>query len=149
MDIHLIPRNRFMLFGSVVTLVLSACDYGPYEPVGKRDYGGLAGSGGPAVTTSIEGTWRRTLVFFDDIGFLHSTETTWTFEAGGTASRTSVTTNVAAGVSDTSLTLARWRIEGTNVIIDFTAPSPGSITLSVSVQGTTLFLAGQEYQRVT
>ena len=150
MDIHLIPRHRLILFlASVVTLVLSACDYGPYEPVGRRDYGLVAGSGGPAVTTTIEGTWRRTLVFFDDFGFLHSTETTWTFEAGGTASRTSVTTNVAAGISDTSLTLARWRIEGTTVIIDFTAPSPGTITLSVIVQGTTLFLAGQEYQRVT
>jgi len=149
MDTHLIPRNRLMLFGSVVTLVLSACDYGPYEPVGKRDYGVLAGTGGPAVTTSIEGTWRRTLVFFDDFGFLHSTETTWTFVAGGSATRTSVTTNVAAGISDTSVTVARWRVEGTNVIIDFTSPSPGTTTLSVSVQGTTLFLAGQEYQRVT
>ena len=150
MDTHLIPRNRLTLFlGSVATLVMFACDYGPYEPVGRREYGILQGSGGPAVSLSIEGTWRRTLVFFDDVGFVNSSETTWTFEAGGSASRTSVTANVTAGISDTSVTLARWRIEGTNVIIDFTAPSPGTITLSFRVEGTTLFLAGQEYLRVT
>ena len=149
MDTHLIPRNRLTLFlGSVATLVLLSCDYGPYEPVGRREYGPLQGGGGPVVSLTIEGTWRRTLVFFDDFGFMHSSETTWTFEVGGTATRSIVTTNVTLGAADTSLTLARWRVDGTNVIIDFTAPSPGTVTLDARVQGTTLFLAGQEYQRV-
>lgn len=149
MDTHLTVRFRaVLLILSAAALTATACDVGPVEPVGRRQTGTLQG-GGPASTTTIEGTWQRTLVFFDDFGFLHSSETTWTFDSDGLAERTVVTTNVTLGAADTSLTLARWRIEGSNVVIEFTAPSPGTITLEVRVQGTTLFLAGQEYQRVT
>ena len=150
MDTHLMLRKRTVQFiASAVAMTLAACDYGPYEPVGRRPIGELQGSGGPAASITIEGTWRRTLVFFDDFGFLHSSETTWTFAAGGTAQRTVVASNVTLGAADTLVTEARWRIDGNNLIISFTAPSPGTITLDVRIQGTTLFLAGQEYQRVT
>jgi hypothetical protein len=149
MDTQLTNRFRAVLLVlSAVALTATACDVGPVEPVGRRQAGTLQG-GGPAATTTIEGTWQRTLVFFDDFGFLHSSETTWTFETGGLAQRTIVTTNVTLGAADTSLTQARWRIDGSNVVIEFTAPTPGTITLEVRVQGTTLFLAGQEYQRVS
>ena len=148
MDNRLNPRTRVTLLLTAVMLAATACDTGPFEPVGRRPIGGLQGGGGATTTTTIEGTWRRTLVFFGDFGFLHSSETTWTFETGGLAERTVVTTNVTLGAADTSLTQARWRVDGSNVIIDFTAPSPGTISLEVRVQGTTLFLAGQEYQRV-
>jgi len=149
MDTHLTLRLRGLLFvASAVALTATACDGGPFEPVGRRPTGILQG-GGTTTTVSIEGTWQRTLVFFDDFGFMHSSETTWTFDPGGNAERTLVTTNVTLGAADTSLTEARWRIEGTNVVIEFTAPSPGTITLAFRVQGTTLFLAGQEYERVT
>ena len=140
-------RGALLLFSATV-LAAAACDSGPFEPVGRRPIGGLEGSGGPTTTITIEGTWRRTLVFFDDFGFLHSSETTWTFAPSGLAERTVVTTNVTLGAADTSLTQARWRVDGSNVVIDFTAPTPGTIALEVRVVGTTLFLAGQEYQRV-
>jgi hypothetical protein len=150
MDTHLTLRLRLILLVlSTATLTLTACEGAPVEPVGRRNPGvllGGGGGGGSAVT--IEGTWQRTLVFFDDFGFLQSSETTWTFETGGTALRTIVATNVTLGAADTLVTQARWRLEGSNVVIDFTAPSSGTITLDVRVQGTTLFLAGQEYQRV-
>ena len=149
MDARLNSHKRIALLLSAMLLTTTACDTGPFEPVGRRPIGGLQGGGGATTTTTIEGTWRRTLVFFDDFGFLHSSETTWTFNTGGLAERTVVTTNVTLAASDTSLTTARWRVDGTNVIIEFTAPSPGTIALEVRVQGTTLFLAGQEYQRVT
>jgi iron(III) transport system permease protein len=45
------------------------------------------------------------------------------------------------GAADTAVTEARWRLEGTNLIIDFTFPSPGTITLEARVQGSSLFLA--------
>jgi len=142
-------RGALLLFSATV-LVATACDSGrPFEPVGRRPIGGLEGSGGPTTTITIEGTWRRTLVFFDDFGFLHSSETTWTFAPSGLAARTVVTTSVTLGAADTSLTQARWRVDGWNVVIDFTAPTPGTIALEVRVVGTTLFLAGQEYQRVS
>jgi hypothetical protein len=150
MDTHLNMRLRVALVAlSAAALTATACDVGPVQPVGFRPIGIQGGGSGPSTTTTIEGTWRRTLVFFDDFGFMHSSETTWTFETGGLAERTIVTTNVTLGAADTTLTQARWRVDGSNVVIEFTAPSPGTITLSIRVQGTTLFLAGQEYQRVT
>ena len=148
MEPRLNAHKRVALLLSAIVLTATACDTGPFEPVGRRPIGRLEGGGGATTTTTIEGTWRRTLVFFDDFGFLHSSETTWTFETGGLAERTVVTSNVTLGAADTSLTQARWRVEGANVVIEFTAPSPGTISLEVRVQGTTLFLAGQEYQRV-
>ena len=149
MEPRLNSHKRVALLLSAMVLTAVACDTGPFEPVGRRPIGGLEGGGGATTTTTIEGTWRRTLVFFDDFGFLHSSETTWKFNTGGLAERTVVTTNVTLAASDTSLTQARWRVDGSNVIIEFTAPSPGSITLAFRVQDTTLFLAGQEYERIT
>jgi hypothetical protein len=148
MGIHLTPVPRLTLVLASVACI-AACDSLPFEPAGRRPIGSLEGGPGGPATTTIEGTWRRTLVFFDDFGFLHSSETTWSFETGGSATRTVVTTNVTLGASDTSLTTARWRVEGSSVVIDFTAPSPGTITLEVRIQDGTLFLAGQEYERVT
>jgi hypothetical protein len=150
MDSQLKTRFRVVLLSMTAAVVTAtACDVGPVQPVGFRPVGVAEGGGAPTTTTTIEGTWRRTLVFFDDFGFMHSSETTWTFDAGGTAQRTVVATNVTLGAADTIVTEARWRVDGTNVVIDFTAPSPGTITLTIRVQGTTLFLAGQEYQRVS
>jgi len=133
----------------VSALFIAGCDTGPVQPVGRRPGGLLGGGAGGTVNTSLLGTWQRTLVFFDDFGFLHSSETTWAFGAGGSATRTIVTTNHTLGAADTSVTVARWRLDGTSVVIDFTAPSPGTIVLEVRVQGTTLLLAGQEYQRIS
>lgn len=149
MDTQLTARIRLtLLLVSVAALSVTACDYGPTYPVGFRRQGGLEGGGGTA-TPAIVGSWQRTIVFFDDFGFMHSSETTWTFETGGLAERSIVTMNVTLGVSDTAVTEARWRLDGTNLIIDFTAPTPGTITLEARVQGTSLFLAGQEYLRIT
>ena len=152
MDTRMTPRLRLIaLLFSVSALTATACDYGPVYPAGfRRQTGTIGGSGGggTAASPAIIGTWQRTIVFFDDFGFMHSSETTWTFETGGLASRSVVATNVTLGASDTVVTEARWRLDGTNLIIDFTAPSPGTITLEARVQGSSLFLAGQEYLRV-
>lgn len=151
MDSHLTPRLRLIaLLFSVATLTATACDYGPVYPVGfRRQTGTLeGGGGGTAASPSIVGRWQRTIVFFDDFGFLHSSETTWSFETGGLASRSVIAANITLGAADTIFTEARWRLDGTNLIIDFTAPSPGTITLEARVQGTSLFLAGQEYLKI-
>jgi hypothetical protein len=153
MDNQLKSRMRFIVSAfSLALITVTACDTGPVEPVGRRQIRlvtGGGGGGGTAASASIVGTWQRTLVFFDDFGFMHSSETTWDFSTGGTAERSVVTTNITLGASDTVFTDARWRLEGTNLIIDFTAPSSGTITLEARVQGTSLFLAGQEYLRIS
>ena len=152
MDTQLTIRIRTMAAAFTLAVVtVTACDVGPVEPVGRRPIGLVQGGGpgGGSAHTAILGSWQRTLVFFDDFGFMHSSETTWTFDAGGLAERSVVTTNVTLGASDTSFTEARWRLDGTNLVIEFTAPTPGTITLEARVQGTSLFLAGQEYLRVS
>ena len=151
MDTQLTIRIRTIAAALTLAVVtVTACDVGPVEPVGTRPIGLVrAGGGGTSAGTALVGAWQRTLVFFDDFGYMHSSETTWTFDAGGEAERSVVTTNVTLGASDTSFTLARWRLEGTNLIIDFTAPTPGTITLEARVQGASLFLAGQEYLRIS
>ena len=152
MDNQLKSRMRFIVSAfSLAFITVTACDTGPVEPVGRRQIGLVTGGGGggTAASASIVGTWQRTLVFFDDFGFMHSSETTWQFSTGGTAERSVVTTNITLGASDTVFTDARWRLEGTNLIIDFEPPSSGTITLEARVQGTSLFLAGQEYLRIT
>jgi hypothetical protein len=152
MDTPLTPRIRLTaVLLCVASLAFAACDYGPTYPVGfRRQEGTIGGSGGGASASSaIVGSWQRIIVFFDDFGFMHSSETTWTFQTGGLAERTIVTSNVTLGAADTAVTEARWRLDGTNLIIDFTFPSPGTITLEARLQGTSLFLAGQEYLKIT
>ncbi len=141
-------RVTRQLCALVTVCCLAACEAGPVAPVGRGSTGPVAGSG-PTAATGIAGTWRRTLVFLDEFGFLHSSETTWTFTADGGAFRAIVTRNHTLGAFDTSVATARWRLDGGNLIIDFLTPSPGTIVLEVRLQGTSLFLAGQEYLRVT
>jgi hypothetical protein len=59
---------------------------------------------------------------------------------------TIVAINATLGAADTPVTQAWWRLKA-ECVIDPQRPA-GTITLDVRVQGTTLFLAGQEYQRV-
>ncbi len=136
-------RTALMLAAAIM-----ACSGGPVAPPGRGTTGPISGAG-PVSSTALAGTWRRNLVFIDDLGYLHSSETTWTFVANGTALRTIVATNHTLGAFDTSVTSARWRLDGTNLTIEFVAPSPGSIVLEARVQGDSLFLAGQEYLRIS
>jgi hypothetical protein len=110
-----------------------------------------AGFGGNSTTLSqsLVGTWRHTFEFFDDFGFANSTETTWRFAADGTAERSIVARNLTAGLADTLLTTARWTASDDTLTIEFTAPSPGTVDFSVSVQGNQLTLAGEAYTRVS
>src|SRR5688500_20132129 len=124
-------RMRFIVSAySLALITVTACDTGRVERVGRRQKGLVTGGGGggTAASASIVGTWQRTLVFFDDFGFMHSSETTWDFAAGGTAQRSEGTNNVTLGASDTTSTEARWRLEGTNLTLDFTAQATGTIT---------------------
>jgi hypothetical protein len=108
----------------------------------------FGGSPTSTTTASLAGTWRHALFFVDDFGFTNSTETTWQFSGDGTALRTIVTRNITLGTSDATITVARWRVSGTRVIIDFVSPTTGTIELAFSVQGNQLILAGQTFTRV-
>jgi hypothetical protein len=82
----------------------------------------------------------------------YTTETTWTFDAGGSARRTIVTRTVLGEVVAVSETLATWSAGAGVLLIDLGAPSfrvlrvPFSITYGV--EGTVLHLDGLRYLRV-
>lgn len=120
---------------------------GPVGPLGQ--VASIGGDSGPiAGSSSLVGTWRNTFFFVDPVGASNATQTTWQFNADGTAVRSTVTQNFTLGVSDTTFVTARWRATANVVIIDFLSPSPGTIELLYSIQGNQLILAGQTYLRV-
>ena len=140
-------RHRISAFGVALSATLAvACSDYPVSPAGTRDRPDLVG-GTNGTETSLVGEWTREIVFFDDFGFANSSKTVWLFQVGGSAMRTVVTTNFTLGVADTIVTLAAWEVQDTTVEIEFAEPSPGTITLDFSVEGDSLLLAGQAYQR--
>ena len=134
----------------LLTLALVACD--GLGPVGPRDRligaGGSSTETGGAIDDALVGNWRRTFLFVDEFGFSHSIETTWQFAGDGTAVRTVVTTNLTLQVSDVTVTVARWRIEGTSIVLDFQSPDTGQVILDFVIVGNQLTLAGEVYTRV-
>jgi hypothetical protein len=111
--------------------------------------GDVARTGTPGVNTAIVGSWRRTVVFTDDFGLVQSSETTWLFDASGTATRTVVARNLSTGAGDTIISRGKWVVDGSTLVITFTSPDPGETRLSFTLQGDTLFLATFPFTRVT
>ena len=94
------------------------------------------------------GTWRRILYFLADDGSASSSETTWRFNADGTASRLSVTRNYTAGLADAQTVDARWEPLTQTVRITYLPPSTGTFEFSYRVTRDTLYLASQAYGRI-
>jgi hypothetical protein len=130
-------------------IALAACDSGRLgAPLGSRGTsGGIDGSGG-SIAAGIVGTWRRILYFLADDGSASSSETTWRFNADGTASRLSVTRNFTAGLADAQTVDARWEALTQAVRVTYLAPSSGTFEFSYRISGDTLYLASQGYVRV-
>ena len=93
------------------------------------------------------GSWWRILVFTDDDGTAHSSETTWRFDADGDATRTVVATNLTHGFFDTVVAGARWRTEGGDVVITFVAPDSGTVRFAYRVTADTLLLDTRAFLR--
>jgi hypothetical protein len=123
----------------------TGCDSpGLFGPPGRQV---ASFGGGTSAATALTGTWRHALFFFDDFGFANSTETTWQFASDGTAVRTIITRNITLGASDVAITVARWRVSGTRIIIDFVSPTTGTVELDFSISGNQLLLSGQTFER--
>jgi hypothetical protein len=139
-------QRRIAAFGIVLAAtVAAACADYPVLPAGSRDGPDLVGTDG--TETSLVGEWTREIVFFDDFGFANSSKTVWLFQPGGSATRSVVATTFTLGVADTIITQAAWEVQGTTVEIEFGEPTPGTITLDFRLEGDSLLLAGQSYQR--
>ena len=131
----------------LLLLAIAACDSGRLgAPVGT--IGGTTGTTGAAAASGLVGTWRRILYFLDASGSASSSETTWRFNADGTAKRVSVTRNYTAGLADSQTVDARWEALTQSVRITYLPPSSGTFDFSYRISRDTLYLASQGYVRV-
>ena len=137
-------RRRWL---SLLLLVAAACDGGR---LGAPAGGVLGGTGttGANASSGLVGTWRRILYFLAEDGSASSSETTWRFNADGTASRLSVTRNYTAGLADAQTVDARWEALTQTVRITYLSPSSGTFEFSYRVNRDTLYLASQAYARI-
>ena len=127
---------------------LAACDGGRLgAPSGT--IGGAAGTGGTTSASGLVGTWLRIIYFLAEDGSASSSETTWRFNADGSARRLSVTRNFTAGLADAQTVDARWEALTQTVRITYLPPSSGTFEFTYRVSRDTLYLASQAYARVS
>lgn len=114
--------------------------------------GGSGGGGGTQSSSALVGRWNRIIYFYDAFGSLHSSETEWVFAADGSAARTVITRNLSEGFADAAVLLARWRVEGSEVVITYQPPNAGTVRFGyrfeASSVGTLLFLGETQFVRV-
>jgi hypothetical protein len=126
---------------------LAACDSGRLgAPFGTTT--GTAGTGSTTSAPGLVGTWRRILFFLAADGSASSSETTWRFNADGTASRLSVTRNFTAGLADAQTVDARWEALTQAIRVTYLPPSSGTFEFSFRISRDTLYLASQGYARI-
>ncbi|HJU73057.1 MAG TPA: hypothetical protein VJ717_04870 [Gemmatimonadaceae bacterium] len=141
-------RNVISVGTLCALMLVTACDNdvgiaGPGEPF---RFGG-AGTGPGTVNTAVVGTWTRTVVFVDEQGIPRENETTWAFNQDGTAVRTIISRNVAAGISERQDALANWQVVNAEIVVDWLAPFTGRLRLAFIREGDQLILAGQTFFR--
>ena len=143
------PARRALGPALLALAVLSAgaCDKDALSASFGAPAGGTTVSGQTA--SALIGRWIHVEGSASD-GY--TTETTWAFDAGGTARRTVVTRTVLGEVVATGETQAEWNAGAGVLLINFGAPSfqflrlPFSITYGV--EGTVLNLNGVRYLRI-
>jgi hypothetical protein len=106
------------------------------------------GSGTGPQHNALVGIWTRVAVVTDHQGTIHSSRTTWEFRSDGSATRTLITQNVSAGVSDVLSANATWHTEGSTLVITFRPPESGTSRFSFSVFSNVLSLDGRDFVRV-
>ena len=94
-------------------LTLSACG----DATGTSARAGGARSGSPAAR--LVGTWVHQH-YFTSGGDTHLSETWWTFRAGGSATRSLLTTNLTDGIYDRIDRAAAWSADGRTLEIRYT-----------------------------
>jgi hypothetical protein len=129
-----------------VTVASGACNnvdmrFGPGVQIGTQ-----TGSG--AQHNAVVGVWTRVVVLTDNAGNAHSSRTTWEFRSDGSATRTLVTQNLSAGLTDVLSAIATWRTEGSALVITFRPPDSGTSRFGFSVFGNVLTLDGRDFVRI-
>ena len=138
--------RRFVSCAAVLALTaLSACGndtgVGPGAPL-------VFQTPSPTTTTSgVVGTWIRSVSVVDEFGATKTTETTWIFNSDGSATRTIIVRNSAAGPTQTTESTARWQVQGDQLALDFLTPISGRVTIIFTRVGDSLILGGETFLR--
>lgn len=98
--------------------------------------------------SALVGLWTRVVVLTDNQGNEHSSRTTWEFRSDGSATRTVVTHNLSAGITDVLTSNATWHTEGSTIVITFRPPDSGTSRFSFTVFGNVLTLDGRDFVRI-
>lgn len=106
------------------------------------------GSGTGGQHNAVVGIWTRVVVVRDNSGNDHSSRTTWEFRSDGSATRTLITQNLSAGISDVLTANASWHTEGSTLVITFRSPDSGTSRFGFSVFSNVLTLDGRDFVRV-
>jgi hypothetical protein len=131
---------------AAVVLLLLACNnvdmrLGPGIHIGT-------GTGSGSHHNAVVGLWARVVVITDNAGNAHSSRTTWEFRSDGSATRTVVTQNLSADVSDVISANAMWHTEGSTLVISFRSPDSGTSRFSFFVFSNVLTLDGRDFVRI-
>jgi len=143
-------RRAAAPFAALLALGLASCDgLGPVGPEQNQfaTVGGTTTSADPNV--ALVGTWRRTVIFVDEFGDSRSIETTWQFAGDGSAARTIVTTNLTLQTSEVVVTRARWRIQESSIVLEFTDPLSAPILVDFLILDDELILGGELFTRIS
>lgn len=106
------------------------------------------GTGSGSRQNAVVGLWTRVVVITDNGGNAHSSRTTWEFRSDGSATRTVVTQNLSAGISDVMSANATWRTEGSTLVITFRPPDAGTSRFFFAVFSNVLTLDGRDFVRI-
>lgn len=116
---------------------------------GGTGSGSGGGSGSSAAGAALVGKWARTVWVTDAAGELHSSQTVWSFLSDGEASRAVVSWDAATGYSDTVVTWFWWRVNGSQLELDYQPPDAGSIGFGWKIESGVLYLGGTAFNRVS
>lgn len=137
---------RRSFFPLVLLCATVACDPGA-ATTGPGEPFRFAVPGSSTTTVAVTGIWSRSVTFFDELGVPRSSETVWRFNADGSAIRSTLIRDALNGIVERQDAFARWEIQGTQIVIDFTAPIAGRLQLTFVREGETLILGGQTFVR--
>lgn len=151
-------RRRPWLAGlAAAALALSACGGDPtgLEAGSAPQFAGGPGAAGAARTLdpALVGSWSRTLLFADDVGFVIATETRWTFRADGAAERRVVTSNLALDLADQIVSFGEWSTDRGTLVVRL-GPGAGDVLrapyrVEARLDGARLLLDGLAYLRLS
>lgn len=109
---------------------------------------GTGTGSGSQQQNAVVGLWTRVVVITDNGGNAHSSRTTWEFRSDGSATRTLVTQNLSAGISDVISANATWHTEGSTLVITFRPPDAGTSRFFFAVFSNVLTLDGRDFVRI-